>query len=1171
MTGLKFGSGIDKGFEKDLKRIRQNLDGFNSGLTKIGAAVGAAFSVQALTRAGKEVINITAEFQKFEAVLSNTLGSESEAQQALEGIVDFATQTPFQVSELTDSFVKLANQGFKPNFDQMTALGDLAASTGKDFNQLTEALIDAQVGEFERLKEFGVRASKQGDQVAFTFKGVQKQVEFTDEAIRDYVLSLGEAEGVTGAMAKISETTGGQISNLKDNIELTALAIGQRLNPATSDGISLVSDIVSSFREWIELDAAQEIEAEREEVFKLAGALQNSNTTQEERLRAYNELKEINPDIVEGIDAENTNLVTLTDNLKLYNEEAVNRIVLAGITAEEQKILAKQNQVNATRIEEQTDALAAFSRILAENVSPELNRLSEESLEKIQNGIALSREELETFLDVGQEAGGDVLQDLLDTALGASLAWEEYTKNTEQILENSAQELVNLEERKKIIKDLLGIQEQAQEGAGGGTPDPPKPLTDAQKEKRRKALEKQLAVENQMRINDIISRFGLEETLQDQFDQKMLQNRLRYLKELRKITKDELKQAQLDEDILTTQIGLAKLSKKDKEALDTLIDTYQTYSNKRTAIEKEYQEDIDKLRKNGYEDQAKEAEEALERELKALDDSIVSGSLKFGKWMDTVLPDLAKQGIAALQKELNDLEISLAASGLSEKDILIIKEQIKQLNKEIEKTGKVDTWKEVLDVMNDVNEFAENLINNFDGLDESTKNVATGIVDTVSGIIGLATAVKGVATAVGALEKASVILAVIAAAVQVVSAITKASAKAQELRNDALIREFETIQAINVALIEQNRLYQEGNELFSDDQWGTALAGLEAYNQALNAQVGILDNIKQGFLENIPNEAGARAAYEELLENFTSIDEVLSLIQIKTRDRSGFANFFGVGDEFAGLLDLYPEVIKANGDLDREILQLIVDTEELDSVQKANLENIIELLDQAEQSYAQFGDYISGIFGGVGDEIAQAFQTMFETGDDAMTALEGSFSDMIEKFTRDALEFTFLQPYLNELNNTTKELGEQFARGDITSDDLQKGIVGTLGGFYEDLNKIQPEILKAFATADELAAKAGFESAFNAPEEVVDTLEAGKTPEELSRAGRISEAITEETGSLLVGRMGAIMISNERIANFSADALDYAIQNLVTLNAIKKNTDYLPEIAENTRITAEKL
>ena len=214
------------GLTKGLKSAETSLNNFSNSVGKIASAATLAFGAISFASLGREIIDITAEFQKFEAVLTNTLGSKSEAQAALAQIQEFAAKTPFSVQELTASFVKLANQGFKPTSEEMKRLGDLASSTGKSFDQLTEAVIDAQAGEFERLKEFGIRASKQGDQVKFTFKGVETQTKFTSAAINEYILSLGNLEGVSGSMEAISGTLGGSISNLGDSFDKLLLRIG---------------------------------------------------------------------------------------------------------------------------------------------------------------------------------------------------------------------------------------------------------------------------------------------------------------------------------------------------------------------------------------------------------------------------------------------------------------------------------------------------------------------------------------------------------------------------------------------------------------------------------------------------------------------------------------------------------------------------------------------------------------------------------------------------------------------------------------------------------------------------------------------------------------------------------------------------------------------------------
>lgn len=238
---------IQKESDKSAKAIDKTIkssDNFSKGIQKVGGAIVAAFAVSSIINFTKEVLAVTGEFQRLSAVLVNTLGSQSLAARALADIKQFAAETPFSVSELTASFVKLANQGFTPTTEELRKLGDLASSTGKGFDQLTEAIIDAQTGEFERLKEFGIRASKEGENVSFTFKGVKTQTDFTNESIRAYILSLGDLEGVSGSMAAISETLEGKISNLGDSYESLLNTIGSGNDGILSDAIGLLSDLI---------------------------------------------------------------------------------------------------------------------------------------------------------------------------------------------------------------------------------------------------------------------------------------------------------------------------------------------------------------------------------------------------------------------------------------------------------------------------------------------------------------------------------------------------------------------------------------------------------------------------------------------------------------------------------------------------------------------------------------------------------------------------------------------------------------------------------------------------------------------------------------------------------------------------------------------------------------
>jgi len=230
--------------KKATDKVSGGMNNIGGSAIKLGPLLAGAFSIAAVVSFGKQVFNVTAEFQKLSAVLKNTLGSGAAASMALDNIKEFAKTTPFAVSELTASFVKLANQGFTPTIDQMRKLGDLASSTGKSFDQLAEAIIDAQVGEFERLKEFGVRAQKAGDQVIFTFKGVETQVKNNNAAIREYLVGLGDYTGVAGSAAAVSDTLGGKVNNLGDAWDGFLNKIGTLLGPVLTEALNTTSQFM---------------------------------------------------------------------------------------------------------------------------------------------------------------------------------------------------------------------------------------------------------------------------------------------------------------------------------------------------------------------------------------------------------------------------------------------------------------------------------------------------------------------------------------------------------------------------------------------------------------------------------------------------------------------------------------------------------------------------------------------------------------------------------------------------------------------------------------------------------------------------------------------------------------------------------------------------------------
>lgn len=231
-----------KGLARSGAKAERATDGLMSTMARFaGPAAVMAGAVASLTK----VVNVTRQFEVLNAQLITATGSAENAGVAFEAIQDFATNTPYDLQQVTESFTKLVNLGLTPSERALTSYGDTASAMGKDLNQLIEAVADAATGEFERLKEFGIRASSQGDQVAFTFRGVTTTVAKESAAIEDYLIALGE-NNFAGAMAQRMDTLDGALSNLGDEWDKLWLNISEQgIGELIEDSVRMAIDVIA--------------------------------------------------------------------------------------------------------------------------------------------------------------------------------------------------------------------------------------------------------------------------------------------------------------------------------------------------------------------------------------------------------------------------------------------------------------------------------------------------------------------------------------------------------------------------------------------------------------------------------------------------------------------------------------------------------------------------------------------------------------------------------------------------------------------------------------------------------------------------------------------------------------------------------------------------------------
>jgi hypothetical protein len=202
-------------------RAERSADGLAGAYRAVGAAV-AALGLAQLTRSVFDTVRSTEALQ---ASLKTVTGSISEANAAWDTLEQFAKTTPFTLDQSVKGFIRMKSLGLDPTTDALESFGNTASAMGKDLMQMIEAVADASTGEFERLKEFGIRARTEGDNIRFIFQGMETVVDNSSTAITGYLESLGNT-AFAGAMADQMDTVGGQVSNLEDQIDSLFRAIG---------------------------------------------------------------------------------------------------------------------------------------------------------------------------------------------------------------------------------------------------------------------------------------------------------------------------------------------------------------------------------------------------------------------------------------------------------------------------------------------------------------------------------------------------------------------------------------------------------------------------------------------------------------------------------------------------------------------------------------------------------------------------------------------------------------------------------------------------------------------------------------------------------------------------------------------------------------------------------
>lgn len=206
-------------------KANKNIGLLRRDILGLVSVAGAIYTIkQAFDVVSSSIMSLTrtaGNFESQKSILATLEGDAQKAEKSFEWVKQFAKDTPYEMEKVLESFVRAKSYGIDPTNGSLIALGDAAAGMKKDITQAVEAMADAMTGENERLKEFGIRARVEGENITYNWTSSSGKVKSTTiknntEIIQSTLQTIFNSK-YKGAMKNMMTTYDGMVSNMSDN------------------------------------------------------------------------------------------------------------------------------------------------------------------------------------------------------------------------------------------------------------------------------------------------------------------------------------------------------------------------------------------------------------------------------------------------------------------------------------------------------------------------------------------------------------------------------------------------------------------------------------------------------------------------------------------------------------------------------------------------------------------------------------------------------------------------------------------------------------------------------------------------------------------------------------------------------------------------------------------
>lgn len=570
----------------------------------------------------------------------------------------------------------------------------------------------------------------------------------------------------------------------------------------------------------------------------------------------------------------------------------------------------------------------------------------------------------------------------------------------------------------------------------------------------------------------------------------------------KKVSANDYKQVQSDgstERSAALMIYENELDKINKEAteverkkLEEYANQFQGYITKRTLTEKGFDEKRSVLEKGGASQETlNELDYQKEKTLSDIDNEFAAREEAFKSWAANVvnlnLEELQRllveaerelereeflhpddKGLAAKRAKVNTLKNTVSGKMNAQeegKDKTDNKKSIKEWSELNRVLGDVeDSFNDIGGTVGDV---AGDIIKTAGTIATSTLSIIDGITTLSENSAGAMTGTAEVAAeSMSNVEKASVILTIISAALKVATAIAslfKRTDYMEEFRKEMAKLNYE------LALAKLNaEISTDKNSIFGDDLWGNAIKNVDLAREALDRYNGTLEKIKNRKI--FSGFAGATAEAMGLKNTFNSLGDSIANMQVKIQHKTWFRSA-----KYSSLKDAVPELFNADGTVNQDALEKFIGSDTFGKLSQENQQYLQEMSDYwkaYQDAVEKVKDYLTDIFGDLGSTLTDTLVDSWANGTDAATSYYESVSEMLENLGK---QMIYSALFSDIFEKAQKKMLDVTQNADLSTDEKFKEYIKLLGGMTDEVLGKQGDFNALLEAYQQMAKDKGFD------------------------------------------------------------------------------------------------